>query len=83
MSGYYYLNNRVAREYRHNCRKAKKQNQMKKKIVRRKKNQQIVRNMKNSKKAFFKHMGCKEEKNKVKSLLFSLQQKGKFNQVDA
>lgn len=61
----------MAREYTHNPRKAKKQNQM-----------QIVRNMKNSKKAFFKHMGSKEDKNQVKSL-FSVQQKGKVNQVDA
>ena len=63
MSGYYCLNNRVAREYRHNPRKAKKQNQM-----------QTVRNMKNSKKAFFKHVGSKEDKKQVKSL-FSRREK--------
>lgn len=71
MSGYYYLNNRVAREYRNYPRKAKKQNQM-----------EIVRNMNNSKKAFFKHMESKEHKNQMRSL-FSIQQKGEVNQVDA
>lgn len=71
MSGYYYLNNRMAREYRHNPRKAKKQNQM-----------QMVRNMKNSKKALLKHIGNKEDKTQAKSLIF-VQQTGKVNQVDA
>jgi len=61
----------VAREYRHNPRKAKQQKQM-----------HIVRNMKNSKNVFFKHKGSKEDKKQVKSL-FSVQRKGKVNKVDA
>lgn len=47
------MNNRVAREYRANSRKVKMQNQM-----------QRVRNIKDSKKPFFRHMEVRKTKTK-------------------